>query len=281
MAVDSIKKTIGVAFGVCLISSILVSLAYVKLKPVQDMNKKMDKLKNILIAGGIKIDAQNDIMKLYKERIVPVVVELKTGKILKKIDNEQLKPENFDIESLAKNKEFSSLIPPDKDIASIKRRPDYMVVYNVVGEKGSSEVERRIFPIYGRGLWSTMYGLLALDKDMKTIKGFTFYKHEETPGLGGEVDNPQWKALWKNKKIFTISGNGVELKIKVIKGKVIKGRPGSDSTIDGLSGATLTTRGVNNLVRFWMGFDGQNWGDCGYGPYIKKLIDKIGENGNG
>ena len=89
------------------------------------------------------------------------------------------------------------------------------------------------------------------------------------------------EIIWKDKKIFDISGNGIKLKIRVIKGKAIKGSPGYDSIIDGLSGATLTTRGVNNLVRFWMGFDGENLGECGYGPYIKRLINKTRENGNG
>lgn len=281
MAADSIKKTIGVALGVCLISSILVSLAYVKLKPVQDMNKKMDRLKNILLAGGIEIGDHDDIMKLYKENITPVIVELKTGKVLKKIDKDPLKPENFDIETLAKDPRFSSLIPSETDLASIKRRPDFMIVYNVMGGKNSTEVEKRIFPIYGRGLWSTMYGLLAIDKDMETIKGFTFYKHEETPGLGGEVDNPKWKALWRGKKAFKITGETAILEIKVIKGKVIPGSSGADSTIDGLSGATLTTRGVNNLVRFWLGFNGKEWGNCGYGPYIRNLIKDKREKGNG
>ncbi len=272
MAADSIKKTIGVALGVCLVSSILVSLAYVELKPVQDMNKKMDKLKNILTAGGIEATGHDEIMKLFKQKIKPVLVELKTGNVINEIKNEKLKAENFDIEALAKDSEFSSKIPADKDLASIKRRPNYMIVYNVLADDDSGKIERRIFPLYGRGLWSTMYGLLALDKDMVTIKGFTFYKHEETPGLGGEVDNPKWKALWNNKEAFDISGDTIDLKIKVIKGKAIPGSPGYDSTIDGLSGATLTTRGVNNLVRFWMGYDGRHWGETGFGPYLKKLI---------
>ena len=74
----------------------------------------------------------------------------------------------------------------------IKRKPKYMVIYEV--EEGD-KIDKYIFPIYGKGLWSTMYGFIALDKDLKTIKGFTFYEHGETPGLGGEVDNPKWKNI--------------------------------------------------------------------------------------
>ena len=280
MATDSIKKTIGVAIGVCLICSVLVSVAFVQLKPIQDKNKELDKLKNILQAGGISTDGNSDIKKVYEDNIDPIIINLKSGDILTDPD-ELLKPENFDIEALAKDPGYSSLIPSDKDIADIKRRPDNMIIYNVKASDGSGEIVKRIFPMYGRGLWSTMYGLLALDKDMRTIKGFTFYKHEETPGLGGEVDNPKWKGQWKNKIAFVLSGDKIDLKIEVLKGQVIKERPGAESQIDGLSGSTLTTRGINNLVRFWLGFDGKEWGSTGYGPYIKKLIDNLKENGNG
>ena len=279
MATDSIKKTIGVAIGVCLVCSILVSLAFVQLKPIQDKNKELDKLKNIIQAGGIEADGNADIKAVYEKNIEPVIIDLKSGEIVTDPED-RIKPENFDIEALAKDPEYSSTIPSDIDIADIKRHPDKMIVYNVKNPDGSGEIVKRIFPLYGRGLWSTMYGLLALDKDMSTIKGFTFYKHEETPGLGGEVDNPKWKASWKDKIAFDISGDKVDIKIEVIKGLVVKGRPEAESQIDGLSGSTLTTRGINNLVRFWLGFDGKEWGSTGYGPYIKKLIDNLKESGN-
>ncbi len=279
MAADSIKKTIGVAIGVCLVCSILVSLAFVQLKPIQDQNKELDKLKNILQAGGIKADGNADVKAVYEKNIEPVIIDLKSGEVVTDPE-EKIKPENFDIEALAKDPEYSSSIPSDKDIADIKRHPDKMIVYNVKDPEGSGKIIKRIFPLYGRGLWSTMYGLLALDKNMSTIRGFTFYKHEETPGLGGEVDNPKWKALWNDKTAFEISGDKVDLKIEVIKGQVVKGRPEAEYQIDGLSGSTLTTRGVNNLVRFWLGYDGKEWGSTGYGPYIKKLIDNLKESGN-
>ena len=279
MATDSIKKTLGVAIGICLVCSVLVSLAFVQLKPIQDKNKELDKLKNILQAGGIEAESNIDIKSVYEKNIEPVIIDLKSGEIVTDPED-RIKPENFDIEALAKDPEFSSKIPSDKDIADIKRRPDRMIVYNVKNPDGSGEIIKRIFPMYGRGLWSTMYGLLALDKDMSTIRGFTFYKHEETPGLGGEVDNPRWKALWKDKIAFDISGDKIDIKIEVLKGQAIQSKPEASSQIDGLSGSTLTTRGINNLVRFWLGYDGKEWGTTGYGSYIKKLIDNLKESGN-
>ncbi len=93
---------------------------------------------------------------------------------------------------------------------------------------------------------------------MNTVKGLGFYEHGETPGLGGEVDNPKWKEIWEGKKAYTSSG---EVGLTVIKGTA---PPDSDYKIDGLSGATLTSKGVDNLVHFWLG-------EQGYKTFLTKL----------
>ena len=103
-------------------------------------------------------------------------------------------------------------------------------------------------------LWSTLYGFLALDARTFEIQGITFYQHGETPGLGGEIDNPKWKALWPGKRAFDENMNPVI--------EVVKGQASADNEVDGLSGATMTSRGVTNLLRFWLG-------ENGYGPYLK------------
>ncbi len=133
-----------------------------------------------------------------------------------------------------------------------------MIVYKVIQ---NSIIEQYIFPIYGKGLWSTMWGFISLEKDLHTIRGLTFYEQGETPGLGGEVDNPDWKKIWVGKKAFDTRG---KLRIKVIKGEVDPSSPEAKYQVDGLSGSTLTTRGVNNLVRFWLG-------KHGYGPFLERL----------
>ena len=153
----------------------------------------------------------------------------------------------------------------DEDIARIKKKPKYMPVYEV---RDQGEVSKYIFPIYGKGLWSTLYGFLALDKDLETIRGITFYQHGETPGLGGEVDNPKWKALWKGKKAFDENN---DVKISVIKGKVDTSNPNKEYLVDGLSGATLTTRGVDHLVKYWLG-------KHGYGAFIDNLRKEGNQN---
>lgn len=268
MAADSIKRTIIVALAVCFVCSVLVSTAAVVLKDRQTLNRKQERIKNILIAGDL-LDRDGDWQtneEIYNTRVNPVLVDLKTGVFL---DEEKqtgmLEPESYDIKKIARHPEYSEKIPAGKDTANIKSRPKYGLLYLV---KEGGDVTKIIIPVYGRGLWSTMYGFLALDADLKTIRGFTFYEHGETPGLGGEVDNPRWKSLWIGKRAFD---DNHELKIEVIKGRVDPSRPDARYKVDGLSGSTLTTRGVNHLVRFWLG-------ELGYGPFIEKVREE-GLNG--
>jgi Na+-transporting NADH:ubiquinone oxidoreductase subunit C len=258
MSGDSTKKTIIVALGVCLVCSVLVSSAAVALNSIQEDNKRIDKLKNILEAGNLYEDKAS-IEKIYKEKIEGVLIELKTGKVLPEEKyNDRLNVTSFNIEEMAEDPEYGADIPASEDIAGIKAKPKYMPVYEV---KNKGEIEKYIFPIYGKGLWSTLYGFLAIDKDLETIRGITFYQHGETPGLGGEVDNPKWKASWNGKKAY---GENNEVKINVIKGKVDPSNPNSEYMVDGLSGATITTRGVDNFVKYWLG-------EHGYGPFIENL----------
>jgi Na+-transporting NADH:ubiquinone oxidoreductase subunit C len=257
-----VKKTITVALGVCTVCSILVSTAAVSLRPIQEENKRLDRIVNILEAGDlITVDA--DAMAVYNKKIKPVMIDLNTGKTISEESfSESMNINNFDIKSIADSKEYGKAVPPDRDIARIRRMPGHMVIY-LVREDGATD--RVVLPIYGKGLWSTMYGFIALDKDLKTVKGFTIYEHAETPGLGGEIDNPRWKAIWKGKQAFDENGN---LKIEIIRGAVDTSRPEARHQVDGISGATLTSRGVDNLVKFWLGNDG-------YGPFLKRLKEEL------
>jgi len=256
MTDNSTKKTIGVALGVCLVCSILVSTAAVTLKGIQKANQKKERLKNILEAGDLLVQGEN-IDKIFQEKIQAEIIDLETGKVLSAdAIHEGLQPETFDIKLVARNPELSKKIPANQDLAQIRQMPKFMVIYKVMEE---SEVIKYILPIYGKGLWSTMYGFIALDRDLVTIQGFTFYEHGETPGLGGEVDNPLWKKSLIGKQAFDADRN---LIIHVIKGKVDAASPKALHQVDGLSGSTLTTRGVDQTIRFWIG-------NLGYGPFLK------------
>ena len=79
----------------------------------------------------------------------------------------------------------------------------------------AGEIDTLILPIRGYGLWSTLWGFIALEEDYNTVVGLGFYSHAETPGLGGEVDNPKWKGQWPGKKV---ADNAGALKIEVTKG---------------------------------------------------------------
>jgi Na+-transporting NADH:ubiquinone oxidoreductase subunit C len=251
-------QTIKIAVGVCFVCSILVCTAAVGLESKQTANKTLDKIENILKAGDL-YKAGIDPMQVYQDRIKSEFIDLKSGKVLTKDQyNEMINPKDFDIKKAAMSDEYGVAIDPENDLAGIKRRPKYMQIYEVMK---NDKIDEYIFPVYGKGLWSTMYGFLAISNDLETIEGITFYEHGETPGLGGEIDNPKWQAIWKGKKAYNDQGQVI---LEVIKGKVDQSSPAADHQIDGLSGSTLTTRGVDHTIKYWLS-------DEGYGTYIEKL----------
>ncbi len=242
-----------VAVLLCLVCSIIVAGSAVSLKPIQVKNKLEDKKKNILAAAGLLVEDQS-IEDQFKQ-VTTRIVNLDTGVYASETELSELaasgfQVDGFDQRKLAKHPKFSVKLSGDQDPASIKRKEKFGAVYLI--EK-DGVIDRIIVPVHGYGLWSTLYGFVALEGDAKTIAGLGFYSHAETPGLGGEVDNPSWKALWIGKKVHDVDGN---VAIKVVKGKVVAGNPREINQIDGLSGATLTSNGVSNLVRFWLGKQG-------------------------
>ncbi len=250
MSNDSTLKTVFVALAVCLVCSIFVSIAAVMLKPQQVINKRLDKQQNILKVAGL-FEEGRDIKELF-EKVEAKIVNLETGEFVEDMD-----PASYDMRKAAGDPEMSSKIPADEDIASIRRRPDNVTVYFVTeGDKAGM----MILPVNGYGLWSTLYGFIALEPDGQTVYGISFYEHAETPGLGGEVDNPKWKSLWQGKKVFDENG---EPALEVVKGTVDAATPNAEHKVDGLAGATLTSRGVSNLVHYWMG-------EQGYAAFLTK-----------
>lgn len=248
---DSIKSTITVALLLCLVCSIIVSGAAVLLKPMQQANKALDKKTNILVAAGIETEGQ-DVNVLF-EQFTPKVIDLDTGRYVSDVD-----ATTYDQRKASKDPKQSDALSGEDDIASINRRAKYATVYLL--EK-DGQLDRIILPVKGYALWSTLYGFLALEADGNTVAGLGFYEHAETPGLGGEIDNPRWKALWPGKKMFDANGT---LAVDLIKGSVDPSNPKAIHQVDGLSGATLTTNGVENLLVFWLG-------ENGFGPYLNNL----------
>lgn len=251
MPPDSTPKTFAVAVGVCLVASMLVSFAAVTLRPIQDSNRLVDKRRNILQVAGV-FEPGMDVNAAFTEMFEPRVVELDTGTFSDRFD-----PATFDDAAASDDPELSTELADDP--AGIGRRADFRTVYLLRDEAG--DLDKIVLPVHGYGLWSTLYGFIALEENGNDIYGLQFYEHAETPGLGGEVDNPLWISQWSDKRLRDDQG---DLRISVEK--TPQGPDGQDYHIDALAGATLTSRGVDNLVKFWMG-------DQGFAPFLSNLQD--------
>lgn len=262
---ESLGNTLRVAVVLCVVCSLLVSTAAVALKDRQELNEELDRKRNILDATGIAYDetgapaSELSVKKVNElfERIEARLVNLETGEYDERGEEEIAA---YDPRAAAKDPDLSVEIEDAVFDIGLKRRERVAPVYLVRDERGN--IEQVVLPVYGKGLWSTLYGYLAIRSDLQTIQGLTFYDHGETPGLGGEVENQMWKAQWQGRYLYGEEGTPAA--------GVAKGRApaGSRYLVDGLSGATITARGVTNLVRYWVS-------DDGFGPYLEKLEQEI------
>ena len=257
-------KTISVALTLCLVCSVLVSAAAVGLKPAQVENARLDRNKNILVAAGMynaESDTADDVTERFKDFEVKII-DLNKGNY---VEDDELKAagipdrNDYDATQATKNKALSDDLG-ENDPASIGRKPKYAKVYVKNDDAGNPETV--VLPIQGYGLWGTIYGFLTLESDMNTIKGISFYEHKETPGLGARIEEPEWRAKWSGIHSYDDEGN-------VATGVTKAGNP-KDNWVDGISGATLTSRGVSNMIQFWLG-------DQGYKPYLDMLRKENGK----
>lgn len=283
---NTVSGTLIVATALCLICSLLVSGAAVLLRPRIETNKLLKKQRNVLIAAGLFDPEEHtdaDVPELFAQ-VEAVAVNLPargdSGEVLEDQGdagyiNGDVEIDDYDPRKAAKDIEQSVGIPAELDVAGIKRRERIGIAYLVMGEDGS--VQQIVLPIYGKGLWSTLYGFLALKADPSAnfpVTGITFYEHAETPGLGGEIDNPSWQAQWPQKQILSDAGVPI---LEVTK----PGNANADNEIDGLSGATITSNGVENLVNYWLS-------DDGFGPFLERFREgeleftaELGRSGGG
>lgn len=243
---ESLGKTVGIVVAVCLVCSIVVSGAAVGLRELQQTNAELDKKSNILNAAGLyEMGMSNSaIESTYSERVEQRFVNLDEGTFV-----EAPKPD-YDMYKAAKETEYSTKVTNSN--VGFQRRPNVASVYLVRDDAG--DVSRIILPVHGSGLWDLMYGFLAVDADGQTVRELIYYQQKETPGLGGEVQNPAWQDKWDGKELYE---NG-EVAIRVVK----NANPSNPHTIDALSGATLTSNGVENTIRYWVG-------EQGFGQFLK------------
>jgi Na+-transporting NADH:ubiquinone oxidoreductase subunit C len=250
--VESASRTLLVTFVVCLVCSVVVAGAAVLLRPIQESNQKADLIQNVIEVSGLLKEGLTEAQTL--KRIDARMIELATGDEVKGMD-----PDTFNIVKAGKDPAISTELTRREDVAQIRREPRYLPIYRIVGANG--ELKKLILPVYGYGLWSTMYGFLALEGDLRTVQGLRFYQHAETPGLGGEIDNPKWRAQWTGKVLFD---ENWKVQVEVTKVAIDSSTPDAQHQVDALAGATITSRGVENLLKFWLS-------DKGYGPYLSRL----------
>lgn len=247
---DSVANVLIVAIGVSLACSVLVSATAVLLRPQQENNQTLYRQRIVLEVAEL-YEPGDDIGERFAG-IDARLVDLASGNYVTSMD-----ARTFDPLAASTDSELSVPIPGDADVANIRRRAIYAPVYLV---RRGDAVEQVILPVYGSGLWSTMYGYLALESDGMTVRGLRFYEHAETPGLGDQMDKAAWRAQWPGKRLFANDGTP---RIEVVRGQAL---PGEDliHQVDGMSGATLTGRGITNLLHYWIG-------PHGFGPYLENL----------
>lgn len=248
---DSVGRTLLVAFLVSLFCSSLVASVAVFLKPWQEANEVRNIRRNIVDVAGL-LEPGRDVEQLFKG-IETRVIDLGTGRYIDDVDESR-----FDPVKAARDPMLGLAVPEQLDVAGIGRRAKWGSVYLV---RKNGLLSTIVLPVHGRGLWSMIYGLLALEPDANTIVGITFYEHGETPGLGDQIGKRPWRDLWSGKQLFDES---TDLKIEVVKGRVPLDSPLAPYHVDGISGATLTGRGVTNLLQYWLG-------EHAYGPYLERI----------
>ncbi len=255
---NSNMTTIMVALVLCLVCSVMVSAVAVGLKPAQVENQLLDRNKNILVAAGL-FDPAKDTNADVEERFADFdvkLVDLEKGEYATEADLSQAgitDINNYDANKASKNAALSIDLGND-DPASIGAVPKFAKVY--VKNDANGNPELMVLPVHGYGLWGTIYGFLTLESDLNTVRGISWYEHKETPGLGARIEEPKWRAQWEG--IHAYDENG-----EVATG-VTKAGQSRENWVDGISGATLTSAGVRNLIQFWLG-------ERGYKPFLDNL----------
>ncbi len=253
---ESPLKAVLVAAGVSLAGSVLVATAAVTLKPLQEANKARERQQYIIEMIESLPGPPGLAAAVEGYEVEARVVDLATGAYATGID-----PATYDQRAAANEPAESVEIPKERDLAGIKRRANFATVH-LVSRDGSPRLV--ILPVHGKGFASTLYGYLGLSGDTESVVGIVFFEHGETPGLGALVNSPGWRRKWEGKMVWDELGNPA---LAVVMGGTDPALPTARYQVDGITGATWTSRGVTNLIRFWLG-------DDGFGPYLRKLRRK-------
>lgn len=250
---DGPLQAMLVVFGVALVCSLIVSTSAILLRPLQERNELIRRSRNIVALTGLTAPggrATDEEVLAIAGQLDARVIDVDTGAFV-----DQVEAAEFDARAAARDPERSAAIPPALDIASLGRRARRQVVY-LVWQDGS--LHRVILPIHGQGMWSTLYGYIALEDDLETIADVTFYEQAETAGLGDQIERRDWQRQWQGQRLHDPAG--------IFRFRVAQGEADDESPyeVDGLTGATITGDAVTALVDYW-------FGQHGYAPFLQRL----------
>lgn len=224
-------KTIGIALLVALACSFAVALTAITLKPTLDTNRLRESAASLVeLVETLGLDLPTARQ-----------VELASGAYVPRVPG------------------TTARLDAGRDLAGLVEVETVAEVYEL---RRDGRVELVVLPVRGAGYQSVLKGYLALHADLNTIAALTFHEQNETPGMGAKITSKAWQALWVGKRV---AGDDGEIRIRAVRG----GGDG-DHEVDGISGATRTVTGINNLLRFWLGPDG-------YGPYLERLRAETGQ----
>ncbi|MFB6349010.1 Na(+)-translocating NADH-quinone reductase subunit C [Moraxella sp. ZJ142] len=263
-AKNSNISTLATALVLCLVCSVMVSAAAISMKSKQLANVELDRNKNILMAANLfdpTKDNASDAAKLF-ENVETKLINLKTGQFAS-VDELSAAGisdvASYDVAKATKDPATRIDLGGD-DPARIGALPQFAKVYIINDEQG--QLKNIVLPINGYGLWGQIYGFLTLKSDINTIEGISFYQHKETPGLGALIEEPKWRATWHDKQAY----DGDKIVTGVVKSGAHKPTP---NYVDGITGATLTSSGVNTMIQFWLS-------ERAYKPFL----DNLRQNGS-
>lgn len=242
MPTNTSRYTFGFALTLCVCLSSLLSITHMLLRDTQQQSRLLDQQKNILVAADLPTDTPEKIQHIFQQQVQPLVIDSQ-GNIIEGQTAAQLQPNSPDLPLYR--------IVGHEDETSNQHQAQHAIAY--------------VYPVVGKGLWSTLRGYLAVSPDGLKIVGVSFFEHEETPGLGGEISQPWFQNNFVGKLLHEA---GKLVGIEVVKGKA-KDHPSfsrrKDHLVDGISGATITGNGVTQMM-----YDGP----AQYEPFFAKLRKK-------
>lgn len=226
----------------------LLSLAAVGLKPMQDLQVALDTQKKIL-GAVMQLQPEDDVPAIYESRIQSEVVNMQ-GEVVDQVDGQPVVAEKVSIASQYDKAPEDRVYP----------------VYKYMSESNPDQIESFILPVYGTGLWDDIWGYVALENDLETLKGVVFDHAGETPGLGARITSVEVQERFQGKKIYDELGKLVA--VRMVKGETGEPSMYDNNEVDGLSGATITAVGVNEMLYNYLTY---------YQAYLERVANETME----